>query len=311
MTPRPTMAKLVEDYLDFRRRHGYLMRGIDHQLRHFARYADRNGHRGPITIVLALRWARLPTRANPSWWARRLSFVRGLARHRHLFDPRTEIPAPRLLQTHRSRPAPHIYSAAEVAALLRAAAAIPSTVGLRPWTYVTLFGLLAATGLRISEALRLTRAAVDLVAGVLTVTETKFRKSRLVPLHSSTITALRRYSRLRDRHHPRPSSLTFLLDDDGDLSSSRVSRTFCRLRQELGWTNGQRPRIHDLRHTMAARRLLRWYEAGVDVHGKIAALSTYLGHAEVTDTYWYLSAVPALLALVSSRFERFAAQRRK
>lgn len=249
----------------------------------------------------------------PLWWARRLSFLRGFARHRHLFDPRTEIPAAQLLGMYGRRRTPHIYSTAEVSALLRAAAALPPKEGLRPQTYVTLLGLLASTGMRISEALHLTRADVDLAAGMLMVARTKFRKSRLVPLHASTVEALRRYARRRDHHHRRPLSFAFFLNDrGGELGGSGVSNTFGILRRELGWTNGpdgHRPRIHDLRHTMAVRRLLRWYEELVDVHRKIAALATYLGHVEVTDTYWYLTAVRELLAIVSNRFEIFAAHR--
>ncbi len=314
MSRRPTLKTLVEDYLAFRRRLGYAMRGIDHLLRDFARYAVESGHRGPITIALAVRWAKLPKDTDPSWWARRLSVVRSFARHRRLFDPRTEIPAVDLLGPYLRRRAPHIYSAAEMAALLRAAAALPPTGSLRPRTYLTLLGLLASTGLRISEALRLKRGDVDLVAGVLTIAKTKFHKSRFVPLHPSATKALRRYAAQRDRHYPQPPSSTFFVNQLGTaLGGSGVYKTFGILRQQLGWkkgASGRRPRLHDLRHTMAVRRLLGWYEEGVDIHGKIATLSTYLGHVEVTDTYWYLTAVPELLAVAAGRFESFAAGRR-
>lgn len=174
---------------------------------------------------------------------------------------------------------------------------------------MTLFGLLFASGLRISEALRLTRDDVDLESGVITVVRTKFKKSRLVPLHTSTTRALRRYTKRRDRHHPAAVAQAFFLDDHGGpLGKSGVAGTFGRLRRHLGWTKdpqGHRPRIHDARHTMAVRRLLRWYEEGAEVDRKIAALSTYLGHVEVNDTYWYLTAVPELMAVTAARFEAF------
>jgi len=312
MSPRPTMIALVEDYLAHRRRLGYVLRGVDHQLRSFARYVDASDHRGPVTVELAVRWAKLPKRANPQWWARRLAIVRWFAKHRSLFDPGTEVPPAGLLGPSCPRCRPHIYSEAEVSALLRAAAELGPIGGLRPHTYVALLGLLVSSGLRISEALHLSRADVDLEAGVLTVVQTKFRKSRLVPLHPSTTKALRRYAEQRDRYHPLAAN-TFFLDTRGaPLGPSGVAKTFGILRRQLHWTkgpSGRRPRIHDFRHTMAVRRLLRWYEERADVGCKIAALSTYLGHVEVADTYWYLTAVPELMALVAVRFESYGGQR--
>jgi len=245
------------------------------------------------------------------WWARRLGFVRGFAQYRSLFDPATEIPPAQLLGSARSRCTPHIYSEAEIVALLSAAAALGPKGGLRPHTYVALLGLLASSGLRISEALHLTNADVDLDAGILTIIQTKFRKSRLVPLHLTAALALRRYVERRDRYCPRLPAKTFFLHENGaPVGYGAVKKAFDILRRQLGWTkgpNGRRPRIHDLRHAMAVRRLLRWYQEGADVGCKIAALATYLGHVEVTDTYWYLTAVPELMALGSTRFESYVA----
>jgi integrase len=210
----------------------------------------------------------------------------------------------------RRRKPPHIYSDGEIADLLRAAAALRPPGGLRPQTYVTLFALLAATGLRISEARRLTTHDVDLEAGRLVIRESKFRKSRLVPLHPTAVTGLRRYADLRDRYAGLPRSERFFRTEHAvELKQRAVESSFERLRVRLGWTaqgRTRRPRIHDLRHTFAVRRLLRWYEEGADLDRKLLALATYLGHTKVADTYWYLSAIPELLAITSKRFEHFA-----
>jgi integrase/recombinase XerD len=235
--------------------------------------------------------------------------VRPFARYVAASEPRTEIPPLGLLGPSHRRLPPHIYSREEIAALLRAAAALSPIGGLRPRTYTTLFGLLVSTGLRISEALRLAQADVDLAAGVLTVRETKFRKTRLVPLHPSASRALGRYAAQRDRVHRQPPQPTFFLSEAGrPLAYSTVRTTFLRLRQALGWCRpGHRsPRIHDARHTFACHCLQRWYQDGADVDQHLLALSTYLGHAKVSDTYWYLTATPGLLGTPAARFERFA-----
>lgn len=297
------------EYLSFRRDLGFALKIEGEQLLRFARHADGIAHRGPLTTDLAVRWAKLPQGADPLYWARRLDIVRRFAKHRRLFDPATEIPPEGMLGPSYRRPRPYIYGEGEIAALLKAASRLGPAGTLTPGSYVTLFGLIASTGLRLSEAVRLTRKEVDLDAGVLTVTESKFHKSRLVPLHPSTTEALKRYAAHRDHsHYPSVESQAFFLTARGTpLSASTVRATFAGLRRSLGWTgrDGRRPRIHDLRHTFAVRRLLRWYEEETDVDRKIAALSTYLGHVKVSDTYWYLTAVPELLAVTSARLERY------
>jgi integrase len=196
---------------------------------------------------------------------------------------------------------------------MAAAGHLGSVTGLRPHPYATLFGLRACTGLRVSEALKLTRSDVDWQQGLLTVRQTKFRKSRLVPLHSSTMRALGDYADRRDRFHPVSSAQAFFLTDRGTpLSRGAVGATFGRLRKQLSWSardGHSRPRIHDMRHTFACRRLRRWYEEGADIEHAISALSTYLGHAGVTDTYWYLTGIPDLLGIATARFESFASPR--
>jgi integrase len=312
MKRRPLMVTLAQEYLASRRKLGLALKVEGMQLLAFAQYADRVRHRGPVTTELALRWAKLPQDASPEYWSRRLGIVRRFAKYRLLFDPATEIPPEHLLGPACRRPSPYIYSEGEIAALMQACRRLGPAGGLRPSTYATFFGLLASTGLRSAEALRLTGADVDLSAGMLCVSETKFHKSRLVPLHSSTVRALRAYVARRHHRHPLSREQAFFLTEKGTaLKYGRMFATFNYLRRILGWQKTSAPRIHDLRHTFAVRRLLAWYQAGVEIDQKIPALSTYLGHVRVRDTYWYLTAVPALLAIASARCEREFSRRKR
>ena len=306
----PHLLPLVEDYLTLRRTHGFNVERHRWLLRDFARFAGRIEHHGPITVDLAVRWALSRRSGDPANAARRLGVVRQFARHRAAFDPATEIPSSDWLGRTSRRTQPHIYSDGEITALLHECRRLPPRDGLRPATYVAFFALLASTGLRLSEACRLGRREVDLATGLLTVRAGKFRKARLVPLHATGVQALARYAARRDacRAAP-PSEFFFRTEHTPALGRAAVEKTFSRLRDRLGWTaqgRTRRPRIHDLRHTFAVRRLLRWYEDGLDLDRKVLALATYLGHAKVTDTFWYLSAVPELMAMTARRFERFA-----
>jgi len=307
-----TMADRVEEYLAYRRALGYQLRIAGQLLRSFARYADDSGHRGPLTTDLALRWARVPERATRRYQARRLDLVRGLARYLDPREPGTEVPPRGLLGPSRSCRTAFIFAEADVAALIEAARSLAPADGLRPRTYAALVGLMACTGLRITEALTLVTGDVDLEAGVLTVRRTKFHKSRLVPLHPSAIGPLRDYAAARDRRHPAPRDTAFFVSDAGRrLPYGTVRHTFHRLLKQalLGAvpSGRARPRLHDLRHTFACRRLMAWYRDEADIDRAIDRLSTYLGHAKVTDTYWYLTGVPELLALAGRRFEQFVA----
>ena len=313
MSAQQMMVTLVEEYLALRRGMGYALYIEGAELLRFARYADENGRHGPITTELAVEWAKLPQQADPLYWARRLDIVRRFAKHRRLFDPQTEVPPEGLLGPSYRRPQPHIYSDDAIRQLIHQASLLGPAGGLRPKTYQTLFGLLACTGLRISEALRLRRNDVDVQQGLMTIFATKFTKTRLVPLHPSAAQALQRYSQQRDQYHLHPRSETFFLTEHGtSLKYWRVLMTFITLRQQLGWETKGRPfpTIHGLRHSFAVSCLVQWYREGADVDRRIAALSTYLGHVKVTDTYWYLTATPELLSLSTERFERFAGQSR-
>ncbi len=304
MTP---LLKAVADYLRLRRRLGYKLRDPGTYLHDFVSFLERQGASG-ITTDLALRWAMQPASAQPAHWAARLRAVRLFAQHHSASDPGTEVPPLGLLPYRFRRKLPHIYSVTEIRRLMAATRDLHSTTALRPWTYSTLLGLLAVTGLRISEALGLNQGDVDVRQGILTIRSTKFNKTRLVPVHPTTRDALRQYARRRDRIHPKPKTPGFFVSERGTrLEHSCVSRTFYKLSRWVGLrgpTDHHGPRLHDFRHGFAVRTVLRWYREGVDVDPRMAVLSTYLGHGHITDTYWYLSAVPELLRLAAARLER-------
>jgi integrase len=312
MSNSRTMVELAGDYLASRRALGYSLEVQGKELLLFARYCDQIGHQGPITADIAIQWARLPQKADPIYWASRLDVVRRFARYRALFESETQIPPPGVLGPTKRRPTPYIYSAEQIDQLLTAAAKLTPTDGLRPHTYAALFGLLACTGLRVSEALSLTPESIDFKNGVISIERTKFHKTRIVPIHPSTVKALQCYDAQRRSHCPLASNTTFFINDKAAPITYRMTLwVFMKIRKTLGWASDafhRLPTIHCLRHTFAVRRLLQWYEDGVDVNHKILSLSTYLGHVEVADTYWYLTAVPQLLSVISNRFEKFAHQ---
>ena len=307
---RSSMVALVEDYLTMRRQLGFALKISGHQLLRFARFADDKGHRGPITLKLATQWAR-SNAPRPITWADRIELLRPFAKYRAQFDPATEIPPSHLFGSYRRRLVPHIYTTQEIQSLLTAASQLPPAGGLRPATYETLFGLLAVTGLRISEALHLKRQDVDLEDGIITVRETKFCKSRLVPLHPTSTKALQRYAHLRDVKVPIPPVSDFFLSDGGRrMLQDTVQRRFRHLCNQLHWRSRgghPAPRIQDLRHSFITHCLLRWYRENINVDNKMLSLSTYVGHAEVTYTYWYVTGIPELMAIATRRFETFTA----
>ena len=237
----------------------------------------------------------------------RLGVVRRFAEYCSSCDQRTLVPPPNMLPYPYRRVPPYLYRDEEIRRLLEAARRLPSMIGLRPHTYATLFGLYVATGLRTSEPLRLDRDDVDLVHGVLTIRDTKFGKSRYVPLHPSTQRALQRYARTRDRICRNPGCASFFLSDHGRrLSGDIVRWTFIRLSRQIGLRDAgdsRGPRIHDFRHRLAITTLTKWHRRGVDVERHLLELSTFLGHAHITDTQWYLTATPELLRYALRRVE--------
>jgi integrase len=224
-------------------------------------------------------------------------------------DPRTEVPPLGLLPHRYRRQRPYIYSDAEINRLIQAASELPSARGLKGCTYSTIFGLLSVTGMRVNEALSLDRGDVDLVEGIIRIRRTKFGKSRLAPVHESTRQSLTAYTRKRDKAVRGPAQAAFFLSERGTrVTEWAVRYNFAKVSRKIGLrppgrSHGHGPRLHDMRHRFAARTLVDWYRAGIDVERELPKLATYLGHVHVNDTYWYIEAVPELLALATQRLE--------
>jgi integrase len=316
MSAITSLLARVERYLVERRRLGFSDRSQAYSLRSFARHVRAIGHRGALTVEIMADWARRDSHGSndPLTWARRLKTLRSFMRWLRQFEPRTEVPDDTIFGRLPERLTPHIYSDQEIVDLLAAARRLGPTPGLRGVIFETLFGLIACTGLRIGEALSLCNMDVDLKEGMLTIHQAKFSKSRQVPMHPSAVQALRRYRWMRDlAGESAADDAPFFMGTRGQrrglpLGVHQVHRVFVELRRQLGWRNRgthHAPRIHDLRHTFVVRRIVKWQAQGVDLDQAMLSLSTYVGHAMVTNTYWYLSAVPELMALAAGRFESF------
>lgn len=294
----------LRDYLTVRRSLGFKLEREGHLLPRFVDFLEGSG--SPfITAPLALAWATQPDEVKTNWWATRLCFVRGFARYLHTLDPRTQVPPSELLVRGPNRSVPYLYSDEEVRALMKEASILAGVI--RPFTYATLIGLLAATGLRVGEAIALDQKDLDEHNGLLVVRHGKFDKSREIPLHSSVQAALRDYARRRDRIFPHAKSPAFFVSSAGTrLFYSDVQYVFARLLKRSSGDGDapRRARIHDLRHTFAVKTLIDGYRQELDVEARIARLSTYLGHVNPSSTYWYLTATPELLALVTQRSTR-------
>jgi integrase/recombinase XerD len=302
-----SLREALADYLQLRRRLGYAMPQDGRLLEGFVAFLEQAGAER-ITTELALEWARLPAGAHPHYWRQRLTVVRGFARHLATLDPASEIPSSDLLPGTRPRLTPHIYTDAEIVALMTAAHKLRPR--LRAARHETLIGLLAVTGMRPGEALALDRHDVDLQHGAVHVRAGKQHKQREVPLHDTTILALRDYARLQDARFPTPSTPAFFLSSRGRrMSRSELNETFTQLVRTVGLEGRgarARPRPHDLRHALAVNTLLDWQHAGEDIDRRMPLLSTYLGHVSPASTYWYLEAIPELLELISCRLEQLS-----
>jgi integrase len=302
-----TLREAIDDYLRLRRDLGFKLIQAEHWLHGFAAFMD-DQQASFITVERALQWAMCPSDAQPSYWAKRLIAVRLFARYRSLTDPRTEVPPVGLLPYHPRRAKPYLYTEEDIAALMSAAGALSPPGSLRGRTYACLLGLLAVTGLRIGEALRLKRNDVDLENHLLTIHGTKFNKSRLVPLHPSTGSALSAYAGQRDGCLGQAKPDHFFVSAHGTpLTGSVVRRTFrllCRQVGLQGCDGCDEPRLHHFRHRFATDTLLRWYRSSADIERHLPVLSTFLGHTCIADTYWYLSARPELMREAVQRLEQ-------
>lgn len=295
----------IDEYLRLRRALGFKLYTHDVTLREFARFI-RQQHAKHITTALVLHWATLPAR-QPGWCSERYRRARLFAQYWSSRDSRTQVPPPGLVRHEYRRPTPRIFTDGEVAKIIRGAANLPMDA-MDCRTFACIYGLLAATGLRIGEALALNRDAVDLKTALLHIRETKFMKSRVVPIHRTTCSALAEYARLRNVCPSTASANAFFTFADGRRPTRK--QVYCTL-QTLARAVGVSPaegkrhvRLHEFRHTFVVKTLVRWYRSGVNVDAWLPALSTYLGHSCPAATYWYISAVPELLALASGRLAR-------
>jgi integrase/recombinase XerD len=301
-----SLRKFLEEYLAMRRGLGFKLRNTARALEEFIHFMEerRAAH---ITLPLSIEWAQQPKNAQPDTWAMRLAFVRGFARFVAASDASTEVPPPSLLPRRPARASPYIYSSHEIADLMNSALKLRSSSGMKGRSYYVLFGLLAVTGMRIGEVLRLKVNDIDLNEGVVTVRNSKFGKSRLIPFHRSTRCILSRYVNWRKPIvNIHPCEYLLISDNGYRLHGADVLRTFHALSRKTGLrspsaTRG--PRLHDFRHRFAVETLSRWYRNNADVEARLPRLSAYLGHIAVCNTYWYLSATPQLLAMAARRIE--------
>lgn len=300
---RAALLRSVKEYLALRRALGFKLYAETWLLPDFVDFLT--AHRSPfITTDFAVRWAQRPPGASRRWCARRLSVVRCFAKHLRAFDTRTEVPPPDLIPCPTTRHLPHLYTDAEIAALMREARRLRPP--MMAATYEALLGLLVVTGMRVGEALALDDGDVDWARSLLKVRHAKFQRSRLVPLHPSTIAALREYVAVRDRRCIRLGPWLFTSTVGTRVIHQNFLHVFHRLARRAGLA--RQPRLHDIRHTFAVNTVRDWYRSGVDVERRLFSLSTYLGHVAPTSTYWYLTATPELLALAGERLERWRRQ---
>jgi integrase len=303
------LSKELNRYLAIRRSLGYKLSTDERILRKFTAFAESENAEY-VSLALFLRWKEAFGKANNHTWANRLRTVRIFAQWLHSLDSRHEIPPPSLIPSRTRRPHPHIYSEDEIRRIVQSAAELPSANGIRALTCSTLFGLIAVTGLRVSEALALDAGDVDLEAGVITIRKGKFGKARLVPVSECTRTQLADYAKERDRLLGTPSQAFFVSDSGQRLTDCGARYNFAAVCQSIGLRvpqkynrHGRGPRIHDLRHTFAVRTLLNWYQDRAEPGREMIKLTTYLGHANPANTYWYIEAIPELLELASKRVE--------
>jgi integrase/recombinase XerD len=300
------------DYFRLRRALGFALVRDEKLLNQFLDWCE-DQDQDAITVAAALAWATLPAGGSANWHGFRLSAVRGFAAWLHQSDPRAEVPPAGLLPHRSRRVVPFLYSDTDIAALFDEARRLRTP--LRVATIQTLIGLLSVTGMRIGEVVALDDDDLDHDAGLLLIRHAKFDRQRLVPLHPSTVAALDEYRRERDAVFPEPAGPALLVSSAGTrLLVSGVSVTFARLARRAGFAprpGNCRPRPHDLRHTFAVSTLLDWYRDGGDVAARLPLLSTYLGHIEPANTYWYLHAAPELLAVAAVRLQAAEQQERR
>jgi integrase/recombinase XerD len=303
------LSQELDRYLTIRRSLGYKLSTDERILRRFISLAE-NESAEHVSTALFLRWQETFGKANKQTWAHRLGTVRVFAQWLHSLDSNHEVPPQSLIPSRVRRPHPYIYSEDDIRRIVEAAAELPSINGIRALTCSTLFGLIAVTGLRVSEALSLDATDIDLRNGVISLRQGKLGKARLLPVSDCTRMRLADYATERDRLLGAPSQAFFAADRGERLTDCGARYNFAVVCQMIGLRpqqkfkrHGRGPRIHDLRHTFAVRTLLNWYRNSKEPAREMIRLSTYLGHSDPAHTYWYIEAVPELLELASKRVE--------
>lgn len=303
--PPPSKLSLARRYLAFRRKLGYRMRAAE-VLLDFGRFADQMAPGKPLTNALAIQWATALPSARPNARVGRLSVVRGFARYCASLDSRTQIPDPYLLGPGFQRVAPHQFTSDEVNLILKRTRQLETAhSSLHPLTYETLIGLLASTGMRPGEALRLHCCDLNADENTLRIRRCKFSPERVLALHSTTVSALRYYREKRQALFPWGESL-FVGATGQPLSARRTAKVFRRLTRGLVSRNEKRPvRLMDFRHTFASERISQWSRQSKPVAHHLLLLARYLGHRTFNSTWWYVSSDPTALRAASERFRHF------
>ena len=303
------LSEELDRYLVIRRSLGYTLNTAEQVLRGFITFAEQQNEEF-VSAQLFLSWQESFGQANQQTWSRRLGMIRLFAEWLHNLDQRHEVPPQKLIPARCYRSRPYIYKKEEIRCIVETAAMLPSMNGIRALTYSTLFGLIAVTGLRISEAIALNSIDIDLETGIVTIRRGKFGKERWIPVSSSTAAKLAEYAKERDRLLGNSPEAFFVSDQGRRLTDCITRYNFAVVCQQIGLRatekfnrHGRGPRIHDLRHTFAVHTLLNWYRTGKEPAQEMFKLTTYLGHTKPENTYWYFEAVPELLELASQRAE--------
>lgn len=306
-----SLSQHLQHYLNVRRHLGYDLSTSERVLKQFVSFLETKNEQY-LTDELFLEWKRAFGKASQSTWARRLSMVRQFALWLHGLDPSHQIPPQSLIPDRYRRKQPYIYSDDEIRRLIEGAMGLPSRDGLRAITYPAFFGLVSVTGLRISEAIALNDSDVDMENGIIRVCNGKNGRERLLPVTECTKSYLNEYARKRDRLLGHFAEAFFVADEGIRLTDCAVRYNFAQVCQRVGlrpaqhfYRHGVGPRIHDLRHTFAVRVMINWYRQGKDIDAEMLKLINYLGHQDLSNTYWYIEAVPELLALAAQRVDHY------
>ncbi len=305
-----TLSQRLDEYLALRRSMGFGLAFVERVLRKFVSFGDENGFHS-ISTQLFLDWKADYGTANNDTWSRRLGMVRRFAFWLAEHDNQTEVPPSQLVIGRYRRRVPYIYAPSQIVDIVAEAGRLRSPYGLRATLWQTLFGLIAVTGMRVNEALSLDQHDVDLEQAALLLRNTKNGKDRRLPIKLDTARQLARYAKIRDRLVTQKSSRFFIKEDGEPAGDCGARYNFAQVSRNIGLRtpqdfnrHGHGPRIHDLRHSFAVHTILDWFRDGRNIEAEMYKLSTYLGHSDPKNTFWYIEAVPELMQLAAARAER-------